>query len=113
MNQERDKFLTRAMGKCWHEGIKTIHGGKHGHVAVCQCTKTSIVKSTRELNGSDFVFSQDINFSDPSGFFILWNWAKEQSWWGAKWGNTTIAQYHINPDNFANAVYTYLKELDK
>jgi len=62
--------------------------------------------------------SHDIpNFSTWSGFGKLWEWAKGQSFWGEfkyylrndtniKWISMEDC---INPDNFANALYEFLK----
>lgn len=85
MNTERDKFLTEAMGllERWHDG--------------------------------DFIRTgNSINFSTWQGFGELWEWSKKQEWWYEFWkidfGISIIKCELINPNNFANAVYNFLKE---
>ena len=118
---ERDKFLTEAMGECWHDWIQKTRLGSGR--CICQV-------EGHYMAYENFVFHAEMNldFSTPEGFFKLWNWAKEQEWWtifrksqihrkivkhdrGEKdiWG--LIPAELINPDTFANAIYNYLKEV--
>ena len=108
---KRDKYLTEAMGECWH---KDTLG--------CSDFTCSLCGKLRGVNRT----IEDIrtDFSTPEGFFKLWNWAIEQEWWpqvigelvADKWdgplrnvfSSESIARA-INPDNFANAIYEYLK----
>jgi hypothetical protein len=96
MNIKRDKFLTEAMGECWHVGAPNF------------CVKCK--------DAFEFGTFQN-NFSTPDGFFKLWKWAQEQEWWenfrmltftGATW--IGHEDRFINPDRFADAVYAFLKE---
>jgi hypothetical protein len=102
---ERDKFLTEAMGECWHEWIPS-----------------------NDFDGMACKFCEDYehesgkrnNFSTWEGFGKLWNWAQKQEWWGkfedlifygkadpcGGWFDTLL----IHPDRFADAIFSYLKE---
>jgi hypothetical protein len=117
MNKERDQFLTEAMGEVWHvieEGF--IKG--FGDTFKCSCgLENYSARMCRKKNKT---------FSTPDGFFKLWKWANEQRWWENFWCNCllwTSKCYRpdfriredfkfgfVNPDNFANALYNYLKE---
>jgi hypothetical protein len=53
------------------------------------------------------------SFSTPDGFFKLWNWAKEQEWFGDFWYNEDVLTHEdivlfINPDCFASVIAEYL-----
>lgn len=62
MNTERDKFLTKAMGECWHE---------------CDWGQTICKHCGRTNDPRYFDFDQENRtFSTPDGFFKLWNWAR-------------------------------------
>jgi len=114
---ERDKYLTEAMGGCWHE---TRFTGDSIHIPLEEkCVKCGVVTAREgDFNRLD----QDNNdFSTPDGFFKLWDWAINQKWWVWFWDekfNTKEFDYqvvinHINPDNFANAIYDFLKEREE
>jgi hypothetical protein len=86
------------------EYIKTITGGKFG-----DCIHY------REPNGEDYIVMAGVFF------FLLWEWAQEQEWWGefmdVCWTDgefagteTSFLSHYINPDRFANAVYEFLKD---
>lgn len=105
----RDKFLTEAMGECWHEGVHPL------------------LKSTCTKCGAEFTQTIQIihrNFSTWRDFGYLWDWANNQEWWQYEFYenekhsfktntcNDTIWSFDItliNPDKFADAVYEYLK----
>lgn len=100
MNTERNKFLTEAMGECWHEVSQRPYGY---YLFVCKKCGT---QSTRDFS---------ICFSTWEGFGKLWEWAKKQDWWSyfsvcriGYYGG--INQDFIHPDNFADALYSFLKE---
>lgn len=108
MNNKRDKFLTEAMGECWHKGIHPLYKS--------QCSKCGkLFTSSHQVSHT--------NFSTPDGFFKLWNWAQEQAWW-FHFGRSTLETYQelpisitrtyvqnlIHPDRFANTTYEFLKE---
>ena len=99
---EINKFLTVAMGECWHE------------------PDSMTFKQFRWTNG----YSINTDFSTPDGFFKLWNWAQTQDWfcdlavWLQRTGRAQVNEYGgiwlcdliINPERFAAAVYEFLKE---
>jgi hypothetical protein len=105
VDQNRNKYLTEAMGL---EYIKTITRGKFG-----DCIHY------REPNGEDYIVMAGVFF------FLLWEWAQDQEWWGMFVidGKDSDKAYifltvksgaylhveDINPDRFANAVYDFLK----
>jgi hypothetical protein len=107
MNTERDKFLTEAMGECWHEWHYRVYGY---YQAICR-------KCGREVKEA---FDND--FSTWTGFGKLWEWAQKQEWWRKFWYHTSMPmldgsniaiprdQQIIHPDNFANALYSSLRE---
>lgn len=93
--EERDKFLTETMGLCWHESKQFIWGS----AVWKECTKC---KTKKKLKNN--------NFSTWEGFGKLYEWL---IW--SKYGDEFLNDYflfptHMNPDNFANAVYEYLKD---
>ena len=104
MTTERDRFLTEAMGECWHEEDDAFPNRY-----VCIHCKRS------------WPFGIPINnFPAWTGFGKLWEWAKEQDWWERFTNYNFVAFYShdsrgidlqlIHPDRFADAVYTFLKE---
>jgi len=102
MNEARDKFLTEAMGECWHEW-----GSYNSAVHTRFCNKCF----------ADKRHGINTDFSTPDGFFKLWNWAQKQEWWleSADWLNgglntMHVYEYLINPNRFAAMVYNYLRE---
>lgn len=113
-NQERDKFLTEAMGETWHEWVLPEEHCKHipGIRYKCKC------------GGFHPTLKRNNDFSTWAGFGKLWEWSRLQEWWdmfGAKEVYTleshpeAIDYDHlfpdqlIHPDRFASAVYEYLK----
>jgi hypothetical protein len=114
MSTNRDKFLTEAMGECWHE-----HNTTHPIKSWGSCTCGSDFVSHWSLQ--DHLININPNFSTWEGFGKLWEWAWKQEWWASfvryanKLSDTEflggfICPVYTNPDTFADAVYTYLKE---
>jgi hypothetical protein len=63
INEERDRFLTHAMGGCWHEhgdGKPVTMFNLKGHI----CAKCGLFYSSRN------------DFSTPEDFLKLYEWAK-------------------------------------
>ena len=89
-NQEINKYLTEAMGECWHEG--PLEG------RLCSC-------------GSMWLHCLDMNidFFTWEGFGKLKEWAEVQKWWG-DFQEDTIMWLLVNPERFATAIYEFLKE---
>ena len=105
MTLERDKFLTEAMGECWHEGENN-----YGEI-VCQRCHRLVMEEDR------------LDFSTWTGFGKLWEWAQEQDWYVKFVFDQLCSGYHpyptskmdipdkfIHPDHFAGALYKFLKE---
>ncbi|MCK5608458.1 hypothetical protein KAR91_41640 [Candidatus Pacearchaeota archaeon] len=108
-NEDINKYLTEAMGECWHEPLpdmSTWSSREH-----CKkCNKIVAVK----FNSRSFVTN---NFFTWEGFGKLWGWAIEQEWWNMfiyQWTDDyvgfEIPCSLINPARFAKAIHEYLKE---
>lgn len=130
MNEERNKYLTEAMGDCWHdEFIDHDKFCPYHRVSCAKCKAyigdsiyyTKLDKESKHY--SPYVFG-NTNFSTPDGFFKLWNFAMEQKWWKCfcdwSWNiadctgtETSYLVWLVNPDRFADAIYQYLKENNK
>ncbi len=98
MNKERDKFLTEAMGECWH---------KFSGLYCIKCHAYEDFDTETKRN----------DFSTWEGFGKLWEWSKSQSWYKAlEWRLSDtdavghIAARFVDPDLFADKVYSFLKE---
>lgn len=113
---ERDKYLTEAIGECWHEHDFGTCPSK--------CPKCGITNRHVDM-GEDFhdIIYQGANFSTPDGFFKLWEWVQKQNEWANEFiyiffedswksglTNSQFIYHQINPDRFADAVCAYLKE---
>jgi len=104
MNKERDKFLTEIIGDCWHEFPKRTY------------PLVTIIEPQSEicLNCQKSIYiTHNINFNKWEGFGKLWEWAIEQDWWPKLWrsylSKSTYKSDIINPNNFADFIYNYLK----
>lgn len=104
--QERDKFLTEAMGLCWHDSVTNE-----------TCDNCGI---TADVNMPNYVppFQGKwlrIDFSTWAGFGALWEWAQKQEWWDEFMIHSKFtysyesAETLINPTVLSYAVYEYLK----
>jgi hypothetical protein len=106
MNIERDKFLTEAMGECWH----IVNYGR------CEKCNKVIHRDRDEIDD----YSLNLHFSSWDGFgkligfinhntdmrdFISEYFDNGDGNWPFNW----VAR-KINPDKFANALYEYLME---
>jgi hypothetical protein len=106
----RDKYLTEAMGECWH----TITNDNYccplcGELFNCP---------------KGFDPEEHINFSTWEGFGKLWEFCQKQEWWENfrvfnhyqdENGEYMESRYDINeslvnPDRFADTVYRFLME---
>lgn len=107
-NEERDKFLTEAIGECWHHEGETVADAKH-YVDFYICSKCHKTWKYR------------VDFSTWKGLGKLWPWAQKQEWWktfiyegythpSKNVGSEVQMTIFIDPDRFANAVYEFLKE---
>lgn len=98
-NLERDKFLTEAMGECWHD-VKRAQG-------VAGFCYNCVICRAQDVWNNDF--------STWPGFGKLWEWAQKQEWWfllnyDDRTDHKTVDMELIHPDRFADAVYSFLKE---
>jgi hypothetical protein len=105
-NEERDKFLTEAMGECWHE-----------HLVKTGTFSTLCNKCLAHVTNNDF--------STWPGFGKLWEWAQKQEWfnifmlgkgwliWPETQSPFMVQQSYFNlihPDRFADVLFAFLKE---
>ena len=107
-NEEINKYLTEAMGECWHDWKNLPK------IRSAQCVKCTTLFHRAQIN----------DFFTWQGFGKLWEWATKQEWWNYfqdmvigdtdVYENDEFTEYvdvnFINPTNFANAIYKYLKE---
>jgi hypothetical protein len=117
MNTDRDKFLTEAMGECWHEWViipeQPRKYSKHQHCIKCDKRQTLLWDCIETLR---------TDFSTWPGFGKLLEWAQEQDekfWVGFALQTRIVVNgcisfdlSLINPDRFANSVYEFMKSID-
>jgi hypothetical protein len=128
MNQTRDKFLTEAMGGCWHTYADNpdvyFHFTKMCQEAECVVCRDIVPLESKEALSAPEPTQND--FSTWPGFGKLWEWAQQQEWKvqfakylgcsycvssdPAQTGISSLRVEFIHPDRFANAVYEFLKE---
>lgn len=102
-NDIRDKYLTEAMGKCWHKFEQEFWWGN-------RCITCG--------QDDNYIWQpKNINFSTWEGFGKLWEWIQEQQWQddfitGLECEQDTYNRKWLHPNKFADEVYTYLKEHD-
>ncbi len=109
MNEERDKFLTEAMGMCWHEfGLCTSCQKGYSGEYRFHCIKCHLA--------CGYCFYAD--FSTWPGFGLLWEWATKQDWFRhfsiyikVPPGFNVFSNYYIHPDRFADILYEFLKDI--
>lgn len=105
MSTERDKFLTEAMGECWHIYKRTAKG------------KPWICWKCGQMKARDKTPKFANYFSTWEGFGKLWEWSLSQSWFEEfkydvyKYSTyNTIHQNIICPNNLADSLYEFLKK---
>jgi hypothetical protein len=104
--EERNKFLTIAMGKCWHENYSheepTFEDRYDKYICISCGKKTSYSPHFPK-----------INFSTWEGLGILLKWSRNQSWWNQFAGNNGekvfIFEDNIDPDIFANKLFSWAR----
>jgi hypothetical protein len=111
--KEIDKFLTEAMGECWHERIEADIGefmNPDIRSWSCRCDiKNTMVwpDYCRHFRNNDF--------STWEGFGKLFSWSKKERWWidfilsQRRPGVSAFCEM-LDPERFAKAVYEFLKE---
>jgi hypothetical protein len=99
---ERDKFLTEAMGECWHEWYWFNY-----HKHKCKnCNIDAVYNNYSQLE----IATKNINFSTWEGFGKLCEWSEVQEWWETfVYRNLPTDHSFVKPDKFANKIYSYLK----
>ena len=105
--EKTNKFLTEAMGKCWH----TFECIDFEYKCKCGTTSTGPVVS-------------HLDFFTWEGFGKLWKWASKQSWWQSFKSEykkkmkrkhlicytlNHISEDLINPKTFAKEISEFLK----
>lgn len=112
--QIRDKFLTEAMGECWHEfdvNSPARHENWDGFAIQYSghwndCTKCGEDHIEEVANNS--------GFDTWAGFGKLWEWSKTQEWWADFMSRDVDAvdfyESLIEPDHYADAIYELLSE---
>ncbi len=109
INEEINKYLTEAMGECWHEWI-----GTDGDATWHRCIKCYLEKHFYEHESPP----PPVDFFTWEGFGKLWEWASKREWWTAfcvsKYMMCNPFQVRLNklihPTNFANVIYKFLQE---
>lgn len=105
------RFLTEAMGRCWHEEDEDFErfylGRLNNHSACCKC-------------GLPFLY-EELSFTDWPGYGRLMEWSRQQVWWddfyasvflpglAKELGKTAQGQSLLEPAGFAPAIETYLR----
>lgn len=108
---EINKYLTEAMGECWHEvSQKHIYYGGCGRCIHCKKIVSVKYQSHECVR---------VDFTTWTGFGKLWEWATKQDWWpdfaqDHCWYNPNYYVFIkcglINPTTFAKAIYEFRKE---
>jgi hypothetical protein len=104
MNIERDKFLTEAMGECWHEWVETNDEWGELYCSKCNTMMSDCLKFVDTFH----------KYSEWDGFGKLITWVRQQEWYERFHVETNGSieswrNYLIDPDELACAVYVYLK----
>jgi hypothetical protein len=115
----REQYLTEAMGECWHDLVfqDTKETGFRGDYHICKYCGKELYYDPGHPDFSTWQgFGTD--FSTWQGFGKLWEWAIKQKWMIPflmnRWGFRNPWQIYINtnlvnPNNFADALYEFLK----
>lgn len=102
--EEINKFLTEAMGDCYHDWEMTSDTPPF---RTYDCKNCGIGPSINPSDNTDFLTWK--------GFGKLWEWAIRQEWWEKfTWFHQSmkdeILTELINPEKFAKAVADFLQE---
>ena len=81
------KFLAGEIGLCWHEWE---------YEPWWKCKKC----------GKSFKYPASIDFTSEHGFFVAWNWAKEQEWWQEFLRKITYHRSDFRGESF-NSIVSY------
>jgi len=122
MSIARDKFLTEAMGECWHamlkeEGTESWDEYSANDTCTFKCSKCGHYEADVQFiqyprdNPMGWMFDGYTHFSTWEGFGKLWEWSTQQEWWylwEADYVNIFGTLWAVHPDRFADAVYEFL-----
>jgi hypothetical protein len=106
MNTKRDKFLTEAMGECYHDFVID-----HSAINPYKCKKCDFWHGIKLQN----------DFSTWKDFGKLWEWTQKQDWLEKFLRSsmpfmyqcsTDNLQIFTHPDKFADALYDFLNQKD-
>lgn len=111
MENEVNKYLTEAMGECWHENGQ----------GECRFTYASKCIHCQVEIGKPIIrkYAQNNDFFTWQGFGKLWEWTVGKVWFdyflektfnGDPQFSSRIEKDLVNPKVFAKAIYNYLKE---
>ena len=110
-----NQYLTEALGECWHNWIRLLQYDRSGN-SHCICKKCDGHAWTK------YDIPTNFDFFTPEGFFKLWKYTQETSefagffYWFTGKHDLNLEQLDdfmreiINPTNFVNAAYKFLKE---
>jgi hypothetical protein len=120
VSPECTRYLTEAMGDCYHKIEKIYYFDSIGKDFYYRCTKCNSV----DMHSSDLPSTlglklvktwDTIDFNTWDGFGKLFEWARKQKWWhefawvhSESLNNLTVRLIH--PDRFSSALYKFLKE---
>jgi hypothetical protein len=115
--EERDCFLWEKMGRCYHEDIYVYFNDTNKRDGGgWQCSKCNAkAGSYRSACYSSHKHSEgNPNFSEWSGFAIIWEWSQKQIWIRdfeyIRSGHVGLYRHDlINPDNYANEIWEFLR----
>ena len=124
MSMERDKYLTEAMGYCYHEALYIQPYHDCTQIARCRCGSYSEVISGFS---PEFKFYQMFDFSTWETFGHLLKWIKTHDrfeefktiayvnmWCPCGECGTEYLNWElIDPESFANKVYDFLLYLEE
>jgi hypothetical protein len=98
--EEINKFLTKAMGNCYHDWEMTSDTPPF---RTYDCKSCGIGPSVNPSDNTDFLTWE--------GFGKLWEWAEGELWWCRFLDRLEgPLSYYINPEKFAKAVADYLQK---
>ena len=108
--KKTDKFLTEAMGECWHDPQTLYYDGK-GNESFNQFEIKGVTRQKKVCGSCKTRYYENNNFLTWEGFGKLWEWAEEQLWFCRFLDSLQGPKSHyIDPEKFAKAVAKYLQE---
>lgn len=109
--EDRDWFLTEAIGECTHNFVEVAHGYRTTTYMCDKCHFEVVINDDTQLMITE-MWKYVNNFSTWNGFGKLFEFSKKQIWWREFKEiiieNGMISEDIINPDKFANRIYEFL-----